>query len=152
MSQLSGNPGDSDQPSIQVAPLGYSYLARVETWGPLLPTASPLAQAELTQKELRADKVRLADNVFYWGYGANFLGGVGGWGYNHGKRGPHLANALVAGGNPDPGPPQIDGINRAYGDGHVLWIGEAEFDPNRLQSTDATMRWVYGGLGDKTTY
>jgi prepilin-type N-terminal cleavage/methylation domain-containing protein len=140
--------------SYNVVGTCYSYFARVDAWGAYSPGgASPKARQELTGSSLQSDKILMADMIFYWAYGVGM--GVGGWGYNHGKNGPTLHNALITGGNPDPGPPKISGDNTAYGDGHVVWKSDAQFDLAAVQAGDPTLGWVYGGTSstsDRTTY
>lgn len=131
---------------MPVAPLCYSYFGRADAWGSA--AASVSSRTELTGNELRHDRVVAADNTFFWGYG----GSNGGWGYNHGRFGPTLANATIPGGNPDPGPPKIAGGNRAYGDGHVIWRSGSGFNPPALQANDPNQPWVFGGSSDRTTY
>jgi hypothetical protein len=78
--------------------------------------------------------------LFDWTYGAS----LGSWGYNHSKTGPHLHDGSVAGGNPDPGPPGLDGLNELFGDGHVSWKANSQFNMTGLQSNDSTLSWVWG--------
>ena len=120
--------------------LTYSYFARAEVWGST--GASTNGLALLTASDLRGEQVLLADYLFDWTYGVSI--GAGGWGYNHSKSGPRLHDGSVPGGNPDFGPPALDGLNELYGDGHVSWKPSNLFNVTGLQANDPSLPWVYG--------
>jgi prepilin-type N-terminal cleavage/methylation domain-containing protein/prepilin-type processing-associated H-X9-DG protein len=126
----------------------YSYFARADAWGGTC--ASARAQTELTSTDLRADRLLMADQIFDWAFGAG--SGWGGWGYNHGHNGWRMCNGLISGAKFDPGPPQLAGANLLYGDGHVIWKPDSQFNPTAMQASDSSLAWVYGGVGDRTTY
>ena len=109
-------------------------------WGSTAASTNGLAL--LTANEPRADQVLMADYLFDWVYGASL--GVGGWGYNHSKAGPRLHDGSVAGGNPDPGPPVLDGLNELFGDGHVAWKASSLLNVTGRQANDPSLPWVYG--------
>ena len=57
------------------------------------------------------------------------LGGTDGYLYNHGRNGPSVhRNPETLGGFIDTGPPEITGLNRCYGDGHVEWKKGSDYD------------------------
>ena len=96
----------------------YSYWARVDKWAPGVATHPQ----QLVGRMMKADRVLLADTCFR-------LGGTGGYLYNHGQNGASVhRNPERLGGSMDTGPPQITGLNRCYGDGHVEWNDESEYD------------------------
>ena len=111
--------------------LEYSYYARVEKW-PLYATHPK----ELTAEELSGRRVLMADQIYYWG---PYLGIVL---YNHGISGyswdgrPNDYTQLCD----DEGPPNITGISKLYGDGHVVWKDRSEFDIENMHLNEATDR------------
>lgn len=90
----------------------YSYWARTDLWKPKAATHPQ----QLTGKFLSSKQVLMADTCFRLrGQGNGYL-------YNHGRNGPSMhRDSDILGGFVDQGPPEITGLNRAYGDGHVEW-------------------------------
>jgi prepilin-type N-terminal cleavage/methylation domain-containing protein len=99
----------------------YGYFGRSEKWPNAL--TQPL---DITANALRADRVLMADHLFFWGPGP-------GWDYNHGKNGPSISDPAFAGFH-DLGPPLITGINILNGDGSVRWKLREDLDPVRMQN------------------
>lgn len=96
----------------------YSYWGRVDLW-----PDKATHPDQLIGKDLVSTKILMTDTCFR-------LGGAGnGYLYNHGKNGAsvHHPSPLLKG-PIDQGPPEITGINRCYGDGHVEWNPESEYD------------------------
>ena len=96
----------------------YSYWGRVDKWR----SGSATHPEQLTGKYPDSRKVLIADTCFR-------LQGTGGYLYNHGKNGSSVhRNPERLGGQMDVGPPEITGINRCFGDGHVEWKKDSEYD------------------------
>ena len=96
----------------------YSYWARSDLW-----SDNATHPEQLVGKDLSSTRILMADTCFR-------LGGAGnGYLYNHGKYGAslHYSTPLLKG-PVDQGPPEITGINRCYGDGHVEWNSASEYD------------------------
>src|SRR2546421_1104135 len=102
----------------------YSYFARVENWKP----GQATMPADLTDKELKADKLLMIDRF-------NKSTVLGSWSYNHGK---------LAGIYTDPGPPKFSGIHHLYGDGHVVWKAAKKFDIVALYMGNPTVGAIPG--------
>ena len=95
----------------------YAYWARMDVY------AENVTHPEhLTQQYLTGTRIMAADTVFR-------LGGTNGYLYNHGRNGSSVhRNPETLGGFIDTGPPEITGLNRCYGDGHVEWKKGSEYD------------------------
>lgn len=110
--------------------LEYSYYARVEKW-PLNATDP----RDLTANELSGKRVIMADQIYYYG---PYMGIVL---YNHG-----LKRYSWDTGRPDDyaqlcdveGPPNISGIHKLFGDGHVVWKDRKEFDIDEMHLNEAS--------------
>jgi prepilin-type N-terminal cleavage/methylation domain-containing protein len=95
----------------------YAYWARMDTY-----LESVTHPEHLTNKYLTSKRILVTDTCFR-------LGGTGGYLYNHGKNGPSInRNHETIGGFVDTGPPEITGLNRCYGDGHVEWKKRSDYD------------------------
>jgi len=93
----------------------YAYYGRVDTFD----VSTFEDPSELTEDRLMPDRVIMAD-VLYRERNNH------GWFYNHGLRGPsylsHLSSPTTF------GVPDMTGINRLYGDGHVKWKSRSAFN------------------------
>ena len=122
--------------------LEYSYYAHVERW----PNQATYPRT-VTAEDLSPRKVIMADQIYY--YGPN--GGI--CLYNHGVKGYSWD------GNPndyrqfcddEDRPPNISGVNRLFGDGHVVWKDRREFDIENMHLNQAaypennTVVWGHG--------
>ena len=105
--------------------MNYAYFGRVDLWESLTRNG---AQFDLTARELTGTRLVMADALVHYSSG---------WEYNHGKYGyaiPWDPVALASGGYDtggaylDDGDPEITGINKLFGDGHVIWRGAGEMD------------------------
>ena len=112
--------------------LEYAYYARVEKW-----SRYATHPRDLTGEELHGRKLLMADQIYYWGLLE--------WPclYNHGIRGyswdGDISDYMQLCANE--GPPNITGINRLYGDGHVVWKDRREFDiDNMVLNNDGVPR------------
>jgi hypothetical protein len=110
----------------------YSLYSRADLWSSFV--SHP---AEVTGKELTDDRILMTDVVFRWWIG-------NGWSYNHGRGGPSFHSPQF-GAPVDKDLPDLTGINRLYGDGHVLWRSAAQMEPARMTSAATTVRNVQGG-------
>jgi len=97
----------------------YSYFSRSDLWPTEgFPVAFP---GEVTQRELTVDRIVMSDVCFRWGATSQWL-------FNHGKAGAsfHIGGQF--------GPPQINGMNELFGDGHVRWKPEGEFNKAAMEA------------------
>ncbi len=95
----------------------YAYWARMDVYSENVTHPEHLSNKYLTGKRIIA-----ADTCFR-------LGGTNGYLYNHGRNGPSVhRNPETLGGNIDTGPPEITGMNRCFGDGHVEWKRRSEYN------------------------
>ncbi|MCH7917453.1 MAG: type II secretion system protein [Planctomycetes bacterium] len=95
----------------------YAYWARMDDYSENVTHPEHLTQQYLTGKRILA-----TDTLFR-------LRGTGGYLYNHGRNGASVhRNPETLGGFIDTGPPEITGLNRCYGDGHVGWKKGSEYD------------------------
>ena len=139
------NPGNPNDLNAYVH-FQYAYFAQVSKWGNVNGFAVASRPNDLCDTRLAADRVLMADWLYYWGAGV--------WAYNHGRYGASAFwSAGVAG---DPGPPKFTGINKLYADGHVVW--DTDFDPRRMHAMvrgggpDYNLRWVTAGGYSYTWY
>ncbi|MDW8345232.1 MAG: prepilin-type N-terminal cleavage/methylation domain-containing protein [Verrucomicrobiae bacterium] len=129
----------------------YSYFARVDLWTTYTSHAS-----ELTERDLTADRLLMADWIFFWVNGALTPGvGYSPWMYNHGRNGPSLhplgPGSVVQNVWSDTGTPKIEGGNRLYGDGRVEWTA---YDGGKLANfgSDSSVRRVSASGGSAYTF
>jgi prepilin-type N-terminal cleavage/methylation domain-containing protein len=101
----------------------YSYFIRAEKWKP----GQATHPQDLTENELRADRLLVGDQLSNWHVS-------GGWTYGHGFKGPRICmpefNALEVG-----QPMNLAGLNELFGDGRVVWktgtaLKKATISPN----------------------
>ncbi len=120
----------------------YSYFAREDLWPGLARFPN-----EITARELTADRLLFADQIFRWN---NYPGMP--WIYNHGRYGPSIHP--LAGSPTYYGPPSLDGANLLYGDGHSVWKPAGQYDANALEWSDTwpTMGRIAGASWDFTFY
>lgn len=106
----------------------YAYYAHVENWA-----RSASHPRDLTAADLSPKRLLMADQIFYWGYYD--------WPclYNHGLKSyswdgwdEYMQLCQIE------GPPKITGINKLFGDGHVVWKDRAEFDIENMDLNRAT--------------
>jgi prepilin-type N-terminal cleavage/methylation domain-containing protein len=117
----------------------YSYFARVEKWL----TIATLPQA-LTESQLRADRLLMSDELFYWHVNSS-------WTYSHGERGPR--NGYVPNGEIETGSPRnLAGLNQLYGDGRVVWKSGNSLNKSTLNPNDPNARYVRAYSTDSTFY
>lgn len=116
----------------------YSYFGQVSKWA----LAGTCSHPELLcDDSMAGDRLLMCDFIYYWG------GVTNAWAYNHGR---HGASSYWTGNDiaSDTGPPPITGVNKLFGDGHVIW--DYDFDSAKLQAMahgapDPTLRWVTPG-------
>lgn len=109
----------------------YSYFARADTWA----TGNANRANELTEKELRSDRLLMSDSLFHWNVTRSFY-------YSHGKKPSR----------PDPDLSRFRGIHHLYGDAHVVWKGAKKFDLNTVRPGSQTTGWVKGYSTDLSFY
>jgi len=106
----------------------YGYFARAEKWTAGLATHPQ----ELTENELKNDRVLMADEVTTWQV-------TGGWTYNHGQNGSRNAGK----GPLETGPPNnLAGINRLYGDGRASWRSATTMNKAAMLARDPSLGFV----------
>jgi len=107
----------------------YAYYAHVEKW-----TRSATHPRDLTAAELSSKRLLMADQIYYWGYYEYPCL------YNHGEKRyswdgfneyMHLCLTEV--------PPNITGINKLFGDGHVVWKDKSKFDIDNMVLNDSPL-------------
>ncbi len=110
--------------------LEYAYYAHVEKW-----PNNATDPRDLTADELSSKRVIMADQIYYYG---PYLGIVL---YNHG-----LKRYSWDTGRPDDyaqlcdveGPPNISGIHKLFGDGHVVWKDRKDFDIENMHLNEVS--------------
>jgi prepilin-type N-terminal cleavage/methylation domain-containing protein len=100
----------------------FSYFGRVDIWTQAFVTKPE----ELTAKELSGTRLLMSDTIYRWH--------TGGWWFNHGKSGPSVHEPLYG---PVQRYPNVTGINRLFGDGHVDWKDGSKFDIKALDKCTA---------------
>jgi len=97
---------------------------------------------EIVDQDLNARQMIMNDQVYRWAW-------QGTWMINHGKQG----NSIHSDPEAYRGAPPIVGNNMLYGDGHVVWRAQSEFDPSLMESTTtvvgATIRVMDNGFGNR---
>jgi prepilin-type N-terminal cleavage/methylation domain-containing protein len=114
----------------------YAYWARMDKY-----PGKATHPEQLTEQNLVGNRVLVADACFR-------LSGTNGYLYNHGRSGasvhrdPDLFDWTLM----DTGPPDITGLNRCFGDGHVEWKSRAEYDVELMNNwSDVTEPRVKSG-------
>ena len=138
----SGNPRSKQDVQDEVNVWGgfsysYSYFGRVDVWA-----STATRPQDLTEKELKSDRILMSDELFHWHVNDS-------WTYGHGESGSR--NGYTPGGKIETSTPQnLAGLNQLYGDGRVVWksgrtMNKASLSPNnplagfvRAFSTDST--------------
>ena len=116
----------------------YQYFGQVSKWD----QRGVKGAEALTDAELRADKLLMADTWYMWW-------GNDSWMYNHGLKGPSLFfNAYN--GFKDKGEPKIAGLNQLYGDASVRWVSRKKFNTKDLPAASATVGKVESFPGSNT--
>ena len=116
----------------------YSYYGQVGKWD----QRGVQGASALTDGELRADKVLMADIwLMWWGNEA--------WTYNHGTKGPSMHFDAYPGFK-DKGEPKMTGLNQLYGDASVRWISRKKFNTKDLPAASATVGKVESFPGSNT--
>lgn len=117
----------------------YSYFARVELW----PTQATKPQ-DLTEKELRADRLLMSDELFHWHVNDS-------WTYSHGERGPrngYAADRKIETGTPE----NLAGLNQLFGDGRVVWKSGRTMNKATLSPSNPLAAFVRAYSTDSTFY
>ena len=140
------NGGDLEAQNVNDWPAGffitdYTYFARADLWGGGQVSAQPVE--DITESELTAERVLMADQLHYW-WVSNA------WGYNHGFGGASAFNKW-AGIFMDPAP-NAAGMNILYGDGHGAWKSGGEIDKGALISSSRSGEFVSGAGSDRSAY
>ena len=114
----------------------YSYFARVNKW----PAGQATRPDDLTDSELRNDRLLMADVTARWWFNAQ-------WSYNHGYHGSAGAAApeFVT-------PNNLAGINELYGDGHVVWKSAKGMNKAAIAAADPNVGLVRGYSSDILIY
>lgn len=104
----------------------YSYFARVDLW----PQGHATTPEHLTKRSLNGNRIVMADTCYNWGGWS--------WSYNHGTNGSSIhSNPTEYTDDGSNGGPNITGLNRLYGDGHVNWKsrgkGAEELNPELME-------------------
>ena len=116
----------------------YPYFARVEKWKP----GQATRPQDLTENELRNDRLLMSDFLFHWWY-------TDAWSFSHGERGPREADR-------EPfekgAPATLAGLNQLFGDGHVTWKSGKRMDRQNISHTNPNLGMVRGYSSDTTFY
>lgn len=111
--------------------LEYAYYARVDEW-----YNYATHPRDLTGEELNGKKLLMADQIYYWGdpswtWPALYNHGINGYSWD-GDPQDYLQECQIE------GPPKITGINKLFGDGHVVWKDRKQFDIDNMVLNNAT--------------
>lgn len=114
----------------------YSYFARVGKW----PAGQATRPEDLTDNELRYDRLLMADGTSRWWVN-------GAWTYNHGYHGPRggTVQEFVV-------PNNLAGINELFGDGRVVWKSANHMDKAAIAAADPSVGLVRGYATDILIY
>jgi prepilin-type N-terminal cleavage/methylation domain-containing protein len=126
---------DAEARGSHVNNMDYGYFARADVW-----KASQASHPEnLTERELRADRLLMSDRLFQW-HGDRH------WAYNHGR-------LPMRSGSGDFGPvPGLSGLNQLYGDGRATWKPARQVQPDQLSFGNNVVNVVRGYPTDATFY
>ena len=129
----------------------YAYYGHVEKWGMAVKNS---AKWDLTENELIGTRLIMSDTFFRYG---NSTGAPGWYRYNHGKFG--FADFVAGwGGYLDTEePPEMNGMNELFGDGHVSWKHLDEFDVAAMADPialyeDGYSVWIQSAAGDSAWF
>jgi len=117
----------------------YSYFARVDNW----PSMATRPQ-DLTEKELRSDRLLMSDELFHWHVNDS-------WTYSHGERGPRSGYAAER--KLETGTPQnLAGLNQLFGDGRVVWKSGRRMNKSAITPSNPMVGFVKAFSTDSTFY
>lgn len=117
----------------------YGYFAHVERWEPDVADRPE----DLTEAQLRPDRLLMADSWFYWW-------GTEAWMYNHGQRRPALHYPQLPSWQVK-GVPAMAGLHQLFGDGRVEWRSSKRLGLGTLPGTGTGVARVKG-YGVEATY
>ncbi len=127
--------------SYDFFPLSYSYYGDVDAWQE---HAMNGAEDELSRNVPESGRLLVSDVLWRWNINSMFR-------YNHGRHG--WAEPVNDVGYNDDGVPEITGLNKGYGDGHVEWQPAREFDLEGMANPSGySGGWIRGGNDDATYY
>jgi prepilin-type N-terminal cleavage/methylation domain-containing protein len=112
----------------------YSYFARVNKW----PAGQATRPEELTDNELRNDRLLMADATSRWWVNSA-------WTYHHGYHGPVSGTDFVT-------PNNLAGLNELYGDGRVVWKSGKRMNKAAIAAADPSVGLVCGYASDIMIY
>jgi len=129
----------------------YLYFAHTEMWTPANGYRADIMSnpEDLLRNKPDAGRIWMSDACFRWSNSTP----PGAWYYNHRIGG--RANVIHYGtGAVVTGKPQISGMNQLFGDGHVSWRPQQEFNPAAMDALTPGpgCRMVRGGSNDATFY
>lgn len=97
---------------------------------------------DLTENELRADRLLMSDQLFHWHLNDS-------WTYSHGESGPRTGDP--AAGKLETGNPRgLAGLNQLYGDGRVVWKSGRKLQCATLSTTAPLAGFVRAYSSDAT--
>ena len=118
----------------------YGYFARVENWKP----GEATRPEDLTEGELRADRLLMSDLLFHWN-------SSDGWNYSHGHNGPR--SSYPPDGRMEIGiPANLAGLNQLFGDGRAVWKSDQQMNKAQLTPSSTTVGKVQAYSTDTTFY
>jgi len=120
---------------------GYGYFARVKSWE----AGVASHEEDLTDRQLLANKLLMADATFYWW-------GTSAWSYNHGNRGSSSHYPGFAGRQDLKKAPAMAGMNQLYGDLHIEWTSSKGRDLSDLPDSNEHFGKVRGLSPEGTIY
>lgn len=110
--------------------IGYSYYGRAD----LFDRSVANRPGDLTERELRSDRLLMSDTLFHWGGDNRYY-------FNHTAL--QLGHADLA---------AFPGLNQLYGDGRVAWKRRQQFDIAHTFPTSSKVGWVAGYGTDISFY
>jgi len=117
----------------------YSFFARVDNW-----LAMATRPQDLTEKELRSDRLLMSDELFHWHVNDS-------WTYSHGEHGPR--NGYAAERKLEIGTPQnLAGLNQLFGDGRVVWKSGRSMNRSAITPSNPSAGFVKAYSTDSTFY
>jgi len=118
----------------------YSYFARVEKWK----ASQATRPQDLTERELKADRLLMSDQLTHWHVTAGYT-------YSHGLSGARSAdpayNRMEIG-----APNNMAGLNQLFGDGRVNWKSGSVMNKVTISPGNSAIGLVRGFSTDTTFY